>query len=138
VRLVGSATFAAAALWLALVGVGGAQGDLTKALVGKWEGDVQLSGAAETGRTLVIQSVTRQDGNWAGVGRFGITGKGLGAVTLEIDPSGPTVRFTIAGSGTAVDLTLTKDGKWLSGTSRFRAGSLVGDPNRAIRLEKKE
>jgi hypothetical protein len=59
-------------------------------------------------------------------------------VTLEIDPSGPAVRFTIAGSGTAVDLTLTKDGKWLTGTSRFRAGSVTGDPNRAIRLEKKE
>jgi hypothetical protein len=137
-RLMGSATLTTAALWLALVGVGSAQGDLAKALVGRWEGDVQLPGVADSGRTLMIQSVATQDGHWTGVGRFGITGKGLAAVTLEIDPSGPNVRFTVPGSGTTVDLTLTKDAKWLTGVSRFRSGSVVADPNRPIRLEKKE
>lgn len=46
---------------------GWAQGDLAKALVGKWEGEVQWAGGAgsatrDPNRTLIIQSVEQKVG----------------------------------------------------------------------------
>ena len=119
---------------------GPAQGDLAKALVGKWEGDVQWAGGAGTGdpnRTLIIESVTQKDGKWVATGRYGVTGKGLGKVEIEVDDSGsrPFIRFVTGGNST-VRLALT-DAKYLIGTLTLPGTSQRGN-DRPMRLERKD
>ena len=84
---------------------GWAQGDLAKALVGKWEGDVQWvggagSGAGDPNRTLVIDSVEQKDGKWVATGKYGVTGKGLGKVEIEVGDSGNRPFISVLTGGT--------------------------------------
>jgi len=70
-----------------------AQVDLAKSLVGKWEGEATWAGSAgsvvaDANRTLIIDAVTQKDGKWVATGRYGITGKGLGKVDIEVDEGG--------------------------------------------------
>ena len=121
---------------------GSAQPDLAKVLVGKWEGAVQWAGGAGSGagdpnRTLIIDSVEQKDGKWVAMGKFGVTGKGLGKVTIEVEDSGsrPSIRFVTGGNSTVrLALAGTKD---LTGTLTIaRRGG--GSPERPMSLEKKE
>jgi hypothetical protein len=119
-----------------------AQEDLAKALVGKWEGDVQWAGGAGSGagdpnRTLIIESVTQKDGKWVATGRYGITGKGLGKVEIEVGDSGGRlfIRFVTGGNST-VRLALT-GAKDLTGTLTLPGTSQRGS-DRPMRLEKKD
>jgi hypothetical protein len=123
---------------------GWAQVDLAKALVGKWEGAIQWAGSAgsqmgDPNRTLIIESVEQKDGKLVAAGRYGITGKGLGKVEIEVDGSGsrPFIRFAIPTS--TVRLTLT-GAKELTGTTSIAglAGGGRGGNERALSLEKKD
>jgi len=102
-----------------------AQTDLSKALIGKWQGEAQELGRGDPNRTLVIESVAEKDGKWVAEGRYGITGKGLGKVQIDVDRSGqwPSIRF-VTGANSTVRLNLVDEksmvGKMtLAGTSRF-------------------
>jgi hypothetical protein len=115
-----------------------AQGDLSKALVGKWEGDLQFRGSrAETGRTLVIKSVTERDGKWVADGLYGVTGKGMDKVAIDVDASGkrPAIQFT-TDANSVVRLELL-EAKSLVGTLTL-AGSRKGGADRGLKLEKVE
>ena len=90
-----------------------AQEDLKKTLVGRWQGDIQGPVQRTSNeRTLVIDSVSGQ--GWKG--RFGITGKGLGRVTGEIDSASkpPVIKFQ-TDAGTKVALRV-HDEKSMEGT----------------------
>ena len=121
-----------------------AQEDLAKSLVGKWEGrsmgGLSRGAVGDANRTLIIESVTQKDGAWVGAGRYGITGKGLGKVEIEVGDSAgrPFIRFVTGGPST-VRLTLT-GAKELTGTttiSGLNTGTGRGG-DRAVRLEKKD
>jgi hypothetical protein len=118
-----------------------AQGDLTKSLVGKWEGQIELASGVtgNPNRTLIIESVTQKDGTWMAAGRFGITGQGLGKVDIEVSESGgrPFIRF-VTGAPSTVRLSLT-GARELTGATTFSGASNTGRGNdRALRLEKKD
>ena len=115
----------------------GAQMDLATSLVGKWEGNVQVEGTrGDAERTLVIESVSQQDGKWVARGRYGITGKALPKVSVGIDVSGstPTLKFT-TGAHAAVRLNLV-DQRSLIGTFTWLAASTRGRGARPMKLEK--
>ena len=122
---------------------GSAQGDPAKALLGKWEGAVQWAGGAgsatgDPNRTLIIESVDQKDGKWVATGKFGVTGKGLGKVEIEVYDSSsdrPGIRFTTSANST-VRLALV-GGKSLTGTLTLPGTSHRGN-DRPITLEKKE
>jgi hypothetical protein len=119
-----------------------AQVDLAKVLVGKWEGAVQWasgagSGAGDPNRTLIIDSVEQKDGKWVAMGKYGVTGKGLGKVAIEVDDSGsrPLIRFATGGNSTVrLALSGTKE---LTGTMTLTGTSQRGN-DRPMSLEKKE
>ena len=78
---------------------------LEKALLGRWEGEVRnvyrITG--DTTRVLFIESVTRtSDGQASAQGRYGITTKAMGRVSMQIDESGnaPEIRFTTGANST--------------------------------------
>ena len=57
---------------VATSGVAAAQVDLAKALVGTWEGELQMRvKKADPVMSLVITSVKQEDGKWVADGRFG-------------------------------------------------------------------
>lgn len=115
-----------------------AQTDPSAALVGKWEGELHFrTSTADAGRTLVIKSVTGQDGKWVADGLYGTTGKNLGKVAIDVDTGGrrPSLQFT-TDANTVVKLELL-DAKSLVGTLTL-AGSRKGGADRTLRLEKKE
>ena len=118
-----------------VAGVAVAQTDLEKALIGKWEGDVQV--AREQGRTLIIRSVSQQDGKWIAEGRYGITGKGMGPVKIDVDTSGgrPSLRFT-TGANSTVRLNLIGE-RSLVGTMTL-TGAQQQSPDRNLKLDKVE
>jgi hypothetical protein len=121
-----------------------AQDDLAKSLVGKWEGSVEFAGSAgsaamgDPNRTLIIESVTQKDGKPVATGRYGITGKGLGKVEIELGDSAgkPFLRFVTGGPST-VRLTLTGP-KDLTGTTTFVGTSSGRGGDRVMKLEKKD
>ena len=125
-------------LALLVVAASEAQTDLEKALVGKWQGDVQLGGVrGDPNRTLVIRSVSEKDGKWVAEGRYGVTGKGLGKVQIDVDKTGqwPSIRF-VTGANSTVNLNLV-DEKSMVGKMTL-SGSGRGDPDRSMRLQKAE
>jgi len=116
-----------------------AQSDLGKRLIGKWQGNVQfISSPADPFRTLVIESVSEKDGTWSAAGRFGITGKGLDRVKIEVDLSGrqPVVRF-VTGASNTVRLYLV-DGKALMGTLELSGHGFLGGSEYRMRLDRVE
>jgi hypothetical protein len=124
---------------------GSAQEDRTKALVGKWEGAVEWAGGAgntalgDPNRTLIIESVTEKDGKWVGTGKYGVTGRGLGKVDIEIEDSGG-LTFTTSANTT---VRLSPSGpKQLTGTTTLpsttgRTSQARGN-DRPVKLEKKD
>ena len=128
-----------------LLGVGAAVGqvDLAKALVGKWEGEMEFfrDRSANPARTLVITSVKQVDGKWIADGRFGIPPGAPGPVKIEIDNSGkiPSLRWT-GKTGTAYELNLLNEknlvGKVTLTVEQHRSGG--GSRDRTLKLEKKD
>ena len=121
---------------------GWAQVDFAKALVGKWEGAIEWAGSAgsamgDPNRTLIIQSVEQKDGKWVATGRFGITGKGLGKVEIEVDEGGgrPFIRFVTATSTVRLSLVGTKE---LIGTTTIPGLTMGRGGDRPLRFEKKD
>jgi hypothetical protein len=67
------AVFAAQFLLISVATFSFAQIDPTKALIGRWEGQIEISG--NNGRTLMINSVkAKGEGEWVARGRYAITG----------------------------------------------------------------
>lgn len=121
-----------------------AQSDAAKTLVGKWEGEIQWAGSAggatgDANRTLIIQSVEQKDGKVVATGRYGITGKGLGKVEIEVDDSGsrPFIRFATATSTTRLTLTGAKDLTGTTTISGLSSGTGRGG-DRSLSLQKKD
>jgi len=122
------------AIVLALaLGIAHAQDDPLRALVGTWQGQVDVRRDPE--RTLVIKSVSRRDGQWVADIHYGTTGKGLSHLQAQIEMSGgaPTLFFTTSADIKA-ELKLFSE-RELRGFLKIRAeaGSWVG---RKMRLEK--
>ena len=122
--------------------LGSAQGDRAKGLLGKWEGEIQWAGGAGSGapdpnRTLIVESVEQKEGKWVATGKYGITGKGLGKVEIEVDDSGARtwIRFTTP-ANTTVRLSLSGT-KHLTGTTTLPGASQRGS-DRPMNLEKKD
>ncbi len=127
-----------------------AQMDLSKVLVGKWEGKFQTEDRdrrvkgrtvnverTEHLRTLIIGQVREQDGKWiVGNVKFGETGKPLGAVivTLEMAGGEANIQF-ITGAGNPVKLRLSKE-DLLVGT--ISVSSISGSAFRPIEFKKAE
>lgn len=127
------------ALALLAAPVSEAQMDVAKILAGKWEGEVEFMGTRgnlDPNRTLVINSVTEKDGKWVAEGRFGVTGKGLGRVQVEVDTSGPNprIRFVTAANQT-VRLDVVDD-RHMTGTLAAMGAGARGSDHRPLRLEK--
>ena len=141
-RITGRAGLWAALLLALLVGAPAeADLDLAKALVGRWEGEVQVLGVGtreNPQRTLIIGAVTQQDGKWSATGRWGITGKGLARVLIEVDASGarPRLRFVTDVNAT-VRVELLDDRHLVGTFTRREVGGTLGS-DRALTLEKKE
>jgi hypothetical protein len=126
---------------LLFVPLSDAQGDLAKSLVGKWEGEVQTLGQGnreDPHRTLIIRSISQTQGRWVGEARFGVTGKGLGRVQMEVDAGGahPAIRF-ITRADAAVRLELLDEGHLAGTFTRREMGGHFGN-DRAIKLEKQK
>ena len=122
-------------------GVAAAQADLAKALVGTWQGELQmrLKKGADPSVTLIITSVKQEDGKWIADGRMGPTEARTGPVKIDIDTSGskPALRWKGA-SGTQFDLSLLDD-KHLVGTATLTTSDAgQGARDRSVKLEKKE
>ena len=125
---------------VATSGVAAAQVDLAKALVGTWEGELQLRvKKADPVMSLVITSVKQEDGKWVADGRFGgAKGKKV-PVKIDVDTSGskPSLRWKGA-SGTEYDVSLLDD-KHLTGTATLTTTQAPkGDRDRTMKFEKTE
>ena len=128
------------ALVLALLVIAGseAQTDPSKALIGKWQGEIQYTGkAGNPNRVLVIESVSQKEGRgWIAEGRYGVT-KASGKVHIDVDTTGkvPSIRF-VTDANSIVKLNLVND-KWLTGTITYAGTSQRGN-DRSMKLEKVE
>ena len=115
-----------------------AQMDPTKVLVGKWEGRVELPESSE--RTLIIESVTPEDGGWVAEGRFGLTGEKLGRRSIQVSQRGGDIILvfeTGAKTQNPVRLKLVGERK-LEGTINIVVGGPNKTSNRSFKLEKVE
>jgi hypothetical protein len=118
-----------------------AQVDLTKALVGKWEGEIEQRTVrtANPGLILVITSVREEGGRWIADGRAGTRTGRPAPVKIDIDASGkqPSLRWT-EGTGNIYNVYLV-DEKNLVGTATLTMGTLPKGPrDRSVKLEKME
>jgi hypothetical protein len=114
--------------------------NLAKALVRHWEGDIRYISitSADPRRTLYIDSIIRKDGQWIASGRYGITGRSLGRVSIEVGTTGnrPWIRFA-TGAHSIVRLQMVGD-RHMSGSIKFK-GTGWGDSEHiepALRLER--
>ena len=116
----------AVALALVLGVADAAERDLVTALIGRWEGEIQRRGLPTTidlNRTLVIESVTPTDNGTTARGRYGVTGKRMRRVVIDVDPSGTFLWMRFATSDDRpIKLTLV-DERALSGSIRLRGGA---------------
>jgi hypothetical protein len=130
---VGGLLIVAAVSWLGTTSAG-AQGDLAKALVGRWEGEVSTRFVkANTPVILTITSVKEEGGKWVAEAR-----SGRNPVSVEISTSGkqPALRWT-GGTGTVYDVYLM-DERTLVGTATLTASAAGrGEKDRPVKLEKK-
>jgi len=127
-----------------LLGWGGslawAQVDPTKALVGTWEGHVELPRDSE--RVLVIRSVTlKEGGGWVADGRFGLTIEKMGRREIEVSLQGSEIVLEFVAPGNnPVRLKLVGENR-LEGTVNIIAGQPgtgIVAANRSFKLEKVE
>jgi hypothetical protein len=119
---------------------GFAQVDPTKALIGRWEGQVESSSApGGNQRTLMISSVKAQgEGEWIARGRFGFTGQvqeGPGGQEISVSSKNNEIFIEFAtGTGKApVRLKLVDDNTLKGTIGGFDRGRAV---NYRISLEK--
>jgi len=113
-----------------------AQVDPTKALVGRWDGQIEIAGNSQ--RTLIINSVkAKGEGEWVARGRYSIAGHeskeetGGQAMSVSSKDNDVFVEFVAGGSKNPVRLKLVGDNK-LEGT--IDLGGRKGD--RTIKFEK--
>lgn len=118
---------------LLVLGSAHAQDASLRALVGTWQGQVDVRQDPE--RTLVVKSITRQGDHWVATIHYGTAGKGLSDLQarIEIVRGTPTLTFTISADNKA-ELRLFSE-RELRGSLKFRAeeSSWV---SRTMRLEK--
>ncbi len=122
-------------------GVAAAQGDLAKALVGTWQGELQaLTKKGDPVLTLIISSVKQEGGKWVAAARLGGADAAKARpVNIDIDTSGskPSLRFKGA-TGTEYSLNLFGD-KELVGTATLTTSQAGrGARDRSVKLDKKE
>ena len=121
-------------------GLGGssawAQLDPTKALVGTWEGWVRVPPYREF--TLIIESVTPQDGGWVARGRYGL--KEANVIrpprTIPVAQQGGDIIVEFRSGANPVRLKLVGERK-LEGTMNV-VGGLSGTMNLGFKFEKVE
>jgi hypothetical protein len=143
IRAARVALFVVAGLMLG-IGVAVAQADLSKALVGTWQGEVQqlMKKGGDPVLTLIISSVKQEGGKWVADARLGgADAAKTRPVSIDIDTSGskPSLRFKGA-AGAEYNLNLFGD-KELVGTATLttaQAGRSTGSRDRSVKLEKKE
>jgi len=86
----------------------GLESELARRLVGRWEGDVDMT---ITERTLLIPSVRRQGGRWLVEAQYGVTNVNLTPVVVALDTTGGRVQLRfVSHVGSPVTLTLQQDG----------------------------
>ena len=126
--------------------------DLSKALVGKWEGEMTKGpkdkAQRNNARTLVIGQVRKQDGKWiVEDAKWGVTGQELGPieVTLEVNGGVPTLQFQHQSENARGGRTGTSSAKLSLNSEGVLAGTLhlggVGpsnEPIRPVKLKKME
>ena len=93
---------------------GAEQMDLSKILVGTWEGEIQRqSKGQETGRTLIIETVREQDGKWiVDAAKWGIHRGNIHPVDAVLNVSGSDVNLEldkVGAGGGKLSLKLVKD-----------------------------
>ena len=107
-----------------------AQTDLSRVLVGRWEGQVELQGGTLP-RVLIIISAREQGGQWSVEAKYGPKGR-LAPVEVTVEQSGGNVVLKLPaaegreGGSRNLELTLQKDGKHLLGTVQVHAGARGG------------
>lgn len=128
------------AVQFALSSLALAQLDPTKVLVGRWEGQIEISG--NNGRTLQINSVkAKGDGEWVARGRYTIAGheseKTTGGNEMAVSSKDNEIYldFSVPGSKNPVKLKLVSEKK-LEGTINMVVGGRGAD--RRISFEKVE
>jgi hypothetical protein len=102
-----------------------AQADLSKVLVGRWDGEIDSPWEKRLGpyRTLIIKSVRQDGGTWTVNVLYGVTGKGTGPVSATMEViSGEVILKFLTQANSAVTLTLYKE-KSLQGSFRGAGGS---------------
>ncbi len=116
-----------------------AQVDPTKALIGTWEGQIEITG--NSGRTLTINSVkAKGDGEWVARGRFAIAGMeskeetGGQAMSVLSKDNDVFVEFVSGGNKNPVKLKLVGENKLESTINMVLPGGRSGD--RRIKFEK--
>ena len=127
-------------LWISAATLSFAQVDPTKALVGRWEGQIEISG--NNGRTLMINSVkAKGEGEWVARGRYAITGgegdKATGGSEMSVSSRDNEiyVELIVGSSKNPVKLKLVSENK-LEGTINVVVRGRGED--RRIRFEKVE
>jgi hypothetical protein len=101
--------------------------DLSKVLVGRWQGEIGGWRAGTGDRTLIITALTQRDGQWTAHALYAITGHGFVNVDIEVDNSRewPWLRFaTTAKPPSIVRLNLL-NGTTLVGTFTRPAGGFT-------------
>ena len=126
-------------LFQILIGLGGssawAQLDPTKALVGTWEGWVRVPPYREF--TLIIESVTPQEGGWVARGRFGLKDGNVGPPrTIPVAQQGGDIIVEFRSGANPVRLKLVGERK-LEGTMNV-VGGWSGTMNLGFKFEKVE
>ena len=116
-----------------------AQVDLSKILVGKWEGAIEGAHTWRGGpyRTLIIQSAREEGGALRVEAMYGITGLSVSPVNVTVEGAGGEVilRF-LTGANSQVTLTLYKE-KHLEGSFRL-TGAGVGRRDYSMKLTRAE
>ena len=131
-------------LAVVLLGFGASQAqlDLAKALVGKWEGEMEYlyTRSGDPKRVLVIESVKQTDGRWIAEGQFG-TAQQMGRVRIDVESSGNSVSLKwVTRSGSDYFLNLMQE-KYLVGKATIpmdqgRSVRQSSREDRAMKLEK--
>ena len=118
-----------------------AQVDPTKALIGRWEGQIEVAG--NSGRTIMINSVkAKGEGEWIARGRYAIAGmeseKTTGGNEMFVSSKDNEiyVEFIVGNSRNPVKLKLVGENK-LEGTINMVVGGGRG-ADRRIKFEKVE
>ena len=105
----------------------------------EWAGGAGNTALGDPNRTLIIESVTQKDGKWVATGKYGVTGKGLGKVDIEIEDSGGLAFTTSANSSVRLSPSGPKQltGSMTLPSTTGRTSQARGS-DRPLKLEKKD